>query len=167
MTSFRVRPGFKLQMDIPAEELIERWKLKSEDLSIQEDCNISFYAGRMKLQIPGKDQHYWTPELEVHIEEMEGGTLLTGKYGPHQNVWTLFVTLYALGGVILMVTLLFGLARWSIGMSAKILWAVPIVSILLITLYLMSQFGQKLGAEQTFQLHNAFQELVGEKIQIH
>ncbi len=146
---------------------MEEIKDTIDQVERQNSCIVTQYPSRLKLQIPSSDQHYWSPELEVHLTEIDNGTSLIGKYGPHQNVWTLFVTLYVVVGVIMSIVLIFGLSRWQLGLSAKILWLVPVLMCMAFFLYLVSQVGQKLGAEQTFILHQSFEQLIGKKIHIH
>ncbi|MEJ2006204.1 MAG: hypothetical protein P8X57_14845, partial [Cyclobacteriaceae bacterium] len=42
----------------------------------------------------------------------------------------------------------FGMSYWTLGKSIMILWWVPVLAVLFLTLYLVAYFGQRLGRDQ-------------------
>ena len=61
----------------------------------------------------------------------------------------------------------FGYPKLSLDQEAPILWSLPIFATIAFGMYLIAQFGQKIGVEQTFRLHHFFEETVGEKVHIN
>lgn len=165
MTSFRIRPRFKHLCQEPSKDLETRIKaeLDKEGAICVGDC----LPGHINLKIPFAQRHFWSPQLNITIEEVEGeGTVIRGLYGPNPTVWAIFFFGYVATGVLIFFLGMWGLTRYSLGMPAGILWAVPVLVAVGIILYLIAQFGQKLGAEQMFTLHHFYEELVHDKISI-
>ena len=166
MTSFRIRPKFIAWTDKSKDEIIAKLEKKLNFPNQEHPCRVQIYPHRIKLQIPNDQQHYWSPELEVSIEESDGGTVLRGRYGPHQNVWTLFTLLYLATVILIIFIAIIGFSRMSLGLPSQILWVLPILIGFGLFLYIVSQLGQKLGAEETFTLHHFLEELLEQKINI-
>ena len=128
---------------------------------------ISAIPDHIVLKVNQEDQHFWSPQLTLILEESGEGSLVRGTYGPNGNVWTLFAGSYFACGVLITFISIIGFSRKSLGMDAHILWVLPFLIGIVIVLYLASQFGQKLGAEQMFDLHYTAQDVLGEKIHFY
>ena len=164
MTSFRIRPRFTLhskKSPLEIQQLIEN-RLQTHP----HDCAGRIIPNHIILKIPPSKQHYWSPQLSLNLEPKNNGTLIRGLYGPHPNVWTLFTFGYATAGILSLFVLITGGAKLSLGKYAFELWALPVFGLVIIILYILSQFGQKLGAEETFTIHHFFEESIQEKIGI-
>lgn len=118
------------------------------------------------IRINRDQRHYWSPQLSVLMEREadDTETKITGIYGPMPNVWTLFAISYLAIGVLLIFISIIGSSQYALGQEAKILWALPALLFLGISLYIISQLGQKLGAAQTYAIHYFFEEAIGERI---
>jgi len=81
-------------------------------------------------------------------------------YGPNPQVWTMFILIYGAIGVLALFITIIGVSRVMLDMSAPVLWALPVLGGAALLLYIFSQTGQKLGAEQTFTLHHFFEDTV-------
>ena len=82
------------------------------------------------------------------------------------TVWAIFFFGYVAVGILGSIAAMWGFARMNLGMSYEILWAVPVFAAIALGLYIASQFGQKLGAEQMFRLHHFYEDLVHDKISV-
>ncbi|MEM1137398.1 MAG: hypothetical protein AAGI07_16280 [Bacteroidota bacterium] len=165
MTSFRVRPRFKQEVQIASSEVQARiYAVVEKNAGLSSTKAI---PGYITLRIRPKDRHYWSPQLNLTFEENEtGNTIIRGLYGPNPQIWTLIFFGYAVLSVAAFFILMIGLSQLSLDKDSSILWALIVVGILAGLLYFISQLGQKLGAEQTFLLHHAFEEAVGDKVRI-
>lgn len=157
MTSFRIRPRFRF-ISATSPEQIKKEMVEKLDTQHQTFVAKSV-QGHFIVKIKGEEQHYWSPQLDIVFEKLpDGNTLIRGLYGPNPNVWTLFMFLY--GSVILSI-LFWGIyegSQYSLGILTAFSWVIPILCGVGGFLYLVSQFGQKLGAEQTFALHHFLEE---------
>lgn len=165
MTSFRVRPRFKQLSPFSKEELIQR--LEEKVASCPTCIEGKLMPTHGLLRIKPEDQHFWSPQLAISFESTPEGTIIRGMYGPHPTVWSLFVLGYALLGISFFFVALVGFARMSLALSYGIIWVLPVILLLYLVMYLLSQTGQKIGAEQTFLIHHFYEDAIGEKIAIH
>jgi hypothetical protein len=89
------------------------------------------------------------------VEAFEDGSeTLCGRFSPHPNVWTGFLTLYAtlfMGGVF---GLIFGFSQWSLSMTPWGLVGVPVALALAAFTYGAAFIGQGLGAEEMYTIRS-------------
>lgn len=118
------------------------------------------------ISVEKSHRHYWSPQLSILMqrEPDDQNTKITGVYGPMPNVWTLFAISYLAISVLLVFITIIGSSQYALGQEAGILWAVPVLVVLAICLYIISQLGQKLGAAQTYAIHYFFEDAIGEPI---
>lgn len=159
----RIRPRIHLETHFSPDQLCAVFseKLESNEFKIEGTVLSNF----LSISPVKQDQHYWSPQLTVTIEETENGSLIRGLYGPKPNVWTMFIFIYAVIGFTTFITLMIGLSYMSLGKGTAILWLVPLFTLLFLTLYLVAYLGQKFGQRQMIFLHNFMEECVGEKIE--
>jgi len=166
MSSFRIRPRFTQTVDLDLEESRARIVdgLTAHDKRFEVKC----FPGYITLRIPEQDRHFWTPRLTLSLyEAAEGGTRIEGIYGPNANVWSIFLYAYLFIGSAGLFAGIFGFCQWMIGIHAWGLWLLAALIGLAATLYFIAQLGQKLGAWQTFQLHQAYEAAIGRPAEIH
>ena len=164
MSSFRIKPRFKHQTKLTYKELEVMIK---EGLEKEESgCEYQLIIGAMRIKIPEADRHFWSPELNLSFEEEDGKAEIVGSYGPSAGTWTVIVAGYAFLSLLTFFIGIYGSARLSVGLSGTILWFLPLFLVLGLALYIAGQFGQKLGAEQMYQLHFFYQKIIGEKVKI-
>ena len=106
------------------------------------------------IKVPKADQHYWSPQLTLELEDKEESTLIRGLFGPKPGVWTMFVFFYSAIGFLTLMGLIFGLSQMMLDMNPFGLWSVPAGGFLLIGLFIMSKIGQRLGQEQMRQMND-------------
>ncbi len=165
MTSFRIRPRFRMAVDLSAEEV--KALFQERIAAPDSPCEAAFFPEHIILRFALSDQHFWSPRLELALEEQEsGGTLIRGLYGPSPQIWTFFMIAYGAIGTLALFIAIIGFSRLSLGMTAHILWVLLVLGGGALFLYLMSQTGQKLGADQTFTLHHFFEDVVRRKTAI-
>jgi membrane protein implicated in regulation of membrane protease activity len=73
---------------------------------------------------------------------------------------------YLFVGFLGLVALIVGVSQWAVGKPPWFLWGLAAAAIGTISLYVVAQIGQKLGASQTFRLHQAYEEAIGEQAEI-
>jgi len=154
----RIRPRFKEEIAIPPESLKT---LIAEALKRNRDfCIGNIIKNHVILSVPKSNEHYWSPQLNLELEDNEGGTLIRGLFGPKPGVWTMFVFFYSAIGFLTMMGLIFGLSQMMLKMHAYGLWSVPVGLILLLGLFISSKIGQRLGYEQMTDLRQFLDEII-------
>lgn len=166
MTSFRIRPRFEMQTSRSVEEIIGQAQTKLHEPGIP--CRGLAVHDHITLRMPKHELHFWSPQLNVTLlrDEQQQLTRILGVYGPMPNVWTMFAGGYLALSFLFMFVCIVGFSRMSLGMECYILWLLPLLALLAAALYILSQLGQKLGAEQTFTIHHFFEEMVGQRVHI-
>lgn len=157
---YRIRPRFQIESPLSPEEVIS--KLKKGLQAPGAVCDGHAGPGFATLTILTSERHYWSPQLTLSVEKLDGGgSLIRGLYGPAPAVWTMFVFFYSLVGFATAAVLITGLSYLSLGMSGAILWWALVLGIILLSLYLVSYFGQRLGHSQMEVLHSFLEEKLG------
>lgn len=152
MAGYRVRPRFKMETNYSVSSL--KQKLQDGLQQKSAPCIGTVNDGYVTIYIPPADQHYWSPQLNLTFEETENGSTLRGLYSPRPVVWTMFVFFYSIIGLAILFIGILGLSYWMLGKSAAILWLVPILMLVFLSLYGVAHFGQKLGEKQMIILHD-------------
>jgi hypothetical protein len=145
-----------------------RQMVENEIKSKGANCDLDIRKGHISVKIPEEDRHFWSPQLDLSIEqeEGEGKTLIRGHYGPNPNTWALFTYGYVVLGILFVFVGIWGMSKMTLHKPAPELWLLLVISGLAAGLYILAQFGQKLGAEQMFRLHFFYQKAIGENIRI-
>jgi hypothetical protein len=151
VAGYKVRPRFKLETSYTVDVL--KKKLQDGLQHADATCIGLVNPGYVTLYIPHKDQHYWSPQLNLTFEVTDKGCVLRGLYSPRPAVWTMFVFFYALIGLAILFIGVLGLSYLMLDKPAAVLWWVPFLLLVFFSLYLVAHFGQKLGEKQMIILH--------------
>lgn len=156
---YQIRPRFRVNVGLTMDEVKD--KLSASISEKQEAVGGQVIHGHATITVPEQDQHYWSPQLTLSYEEDCEGVLLRGMYSPRPAVWTMFVLFYSIIGFASLIISVIGYSNWSLGQSAAILWAVPVLVLVFLSLYLASYLGQKVGRKQMIILHSFVEEALG------
>lgn len=152
-----IRPRFILTSKASVETICGRYKAIL--LTKQRPFSGKVRHGYISI-IPSEEyRHYWSPHLSITVEpceEDESLTLLKGLYGPSPSVWTMFVFIYAIVALTTVIITVIGLANISIDESGQILWALPFLVILFLSIYATSYLGQSKGKDQIKEIDEFF-----------
>ena len=159
----RIRPRIRLESDLSLEQL--KLILKEQLSKPDKDCEGKVMTGFATIYPVQKDQHYWSPQLTLTMEETENGSLIKGLYGPKPSVWTMFVFFYSLIGFLTIIATLISLSYWSLGIDSMMIWSVPLLLGLFLSFYLVAYAGQKFGHKQMVYVHRFVEECLGQKIE--
>ena len=116
------------------------------------------------LSLPLEQQHYWSPQLSLSFEDEQGGTIVRGLFGPRPAVWGMFVFFYSVIGIATLIVATIGFSKLSLGKPSSLLWLVPVLVMVFLSLYLVSFYGQKMGRKQMAILHQFMEKATGLKI---
>ncbi len=157
--TLRARPRFRRYLKADHKAVLEHFGTNIKECST---LTGSVATHHVSIRIPKSDEHFWSPQLGLEIEEHPNGTLIRGLYGPKPGIWTMFMFFYAAFGVGTLAMLFWGLSQWQIGQYPWALWFVPGGILTIGGIYLLTQFGQKLGYEQMEDIHNLFKKCIDE-----
>jgi len=165
MSSFRIRPRFTQTVEFSLAETRER--ILRSFASHSPAYDIKSFPEFIGVHYGDNERRYWSPRLFLSLKStMENTTLVEGIYGPECEVWSIFVYGYLLTGMLGIFSGILGFAQRHIDSYPWGLWVCGAMIVLAVLLYLFAQLGQKLGAWQTFQLHQVYQAAVGQPAEI-
>ena len=147
-----IRPKFNIPSKLSLNEIVEKVKLALDDTNAPVKGTV--LATHIILRIPLAEQQYWSPQLDLDIEETENGSLIKGRFGPRPSVWLLFIFFYCILAFISLMIMIMGFAQMNLGMSAHILWGLHITGVTFLFVFFTAKAGQKLGFEEMRQLHD-------------
>ena len=149
--TLRLRPRFKEKYTLSSDEIKQRIRYSLTENKDKWQGEI--VDNHIILKIPKHQQHYWSPQLTMELEDQQGETLIRGLFGPKPSVWTMFVFFYSSVGFLTLMGLIFGMSQMMLKMDPYGLWSVPIGLILLVGFFVMSKIGQRMSQEQMHQLN--------------
>lgn len=165
MSSFRIRPSFShivaSSLDDTREYILQSLAVNSPNLEVK---NFPSFIG---LHFPAESRRYWSPRLFLSLEATaEGATRINGTYGPEMEIWAVFLYGYLITGLLSTFAGILGAAQLLTEAYPWGFWVVGGMALVAVVLYISAQLGQKLGAWQTFQLHQAYQTAIGQPADI-
>tara|TARA_R110000787_G_scaffold96415_5_gene199800 strand:+ start:18682 stop:19194 length:513 start_codon:yes stop_codon:yes gene_type:complete len=142
-----LRPRFKIEINKNNEEALRTIENTKES---QKYFVVSRIDNHVFIRIPNKDQHFWSPQLHLEIDELDAKkSELKGLFGPKPSVWTMFMFFhFAVIGLFVIVGV-WAYSNWSLktdfGIQLGIMTA--LIGIWFI-LYFAGRMGKKKGADE-------------------
>lgn len=165
MSSFRIRPRFTHTLDIPPAQA--RTRILDCLTTRSPALEVKAHAEFIGIHITDAERRYWSPRLFIAFAlTPEGTTRVEGIYGPESEMWSIFVYGYLITGLLGTFSGILGGAQVLTGAYPWAFWITGAMALIAALLYLGAQLGQKFGAWQTFQLHQAYQEAIGRPAEI-
>ena len=111
----RSRPRFKIYTDISREEYIIYLKKFLKERTENFEGNINQEVSLITVRTP--QEYYWKPNLSLRteIDSEENKTVIRGIFGPAAAVWTFFMFLNFIFGILLM----FAITIWYVEKQIK------------------------------------------------
>ncbi len=164
MSSFRIRPRFTPTLDLSPEVTRQRIvdSLPRESPGLEGKIFPDFSG----VHIGHAERRYWSPRLFLSLQATADGTLIEGVYGPEVEVWGVFGYGYLISGLLGTFAAILGFAQRVAGTTPWGFWIVGGMATVATLLYVGAQLGQKFGAWQTLQRHQADQAAMGRPAEI-
>ena len=157
--SIRSRPRFKIFTDISRENYTEQLKQFLEEKSENYSGNINNEAAIINVKTDNNP--YWKPclALRTEIDPEENKTVIRGIFGPTAAVWTFFMFLNFIFGILWMVFITIWFVEKQIK-SNDYPWALSasfIILFLLLSTFVAARIG-KIRAKKEMQKLREFAE---------
>lgn len=160
--NIEIRPRFRLITTFTVEDVLNKVK---EAIPHQNEVIGHVSDHHIFLKIPIKQQHYWSPEMEVVVKqdyEDESKTNIRCLIGPKQSIWLMLMFFYVGVGVLAMFGGIYGLVKWDLGKETAFIWAFPVAAFLFAIIYLTSKYGQRKGRDQMLYLVSFIYHAIGD-----
>lgn len=150
----RTRPRFKMYSSLTPEEYEQQLRnfLKLKKGNFSGNINREFAT----IYAESSENNYWKPYLTLRTEKEDGKTAIRGIFGPSSAVWTFFMFLYFIFGILWMVFI----TLWFVGIQIKsndYHWCLPVSFVvigIMLLLYLAARYGQKKGKKEMDMLRD-------------
>ena len=148
-----LRPRFQLDFSLPKQKVLT---IFHENLKANKgDFPHKIVDDHIFIDIPEKENHFWSPQLHLEILENEKGSQLKGLFGPKPQVWTLFMFVHFVVGTSFLGCLAWAYSNFSLDKDIAIpivfLIALPLVWVIL---YLIGRLGRDTGKKQMKKLQD-------------
>jgi hypothetical protein len=147
-----MRPRFEFQL--PVER--ERWLGALKSL-LQTDAGSlrgQVFRKHAVIEVRDGERTFWSPYLNLEVEDEPDGSAIRGRFSPHPNVWTMFMAVYILLGIAALGGLSYGIVQYTLGQAPWALLVVPAAVALFGFVYGATLIGQGLGAEQMYKMRS-------------
>ena len=152
----RSRPRFKIFTDITREQYTVYLKKFLKENSERFEGNVNNESAIISVKTT--HNHYWKPclALRTEIDPEENKTLVRGIFGPTSAVWTFFMFLNFIFGILWMIAI----TLWYVEKQIKsndFSWALPVSFVMLALLgltFLAARIGKIKAKNEMEQLRN-------------
>lgn len=151
MSTLNFRPRFRFYTDLSISEIHEKLKFQIENNNPSE-IKITNIMNHMVLTLPKDESKFWTPQMDINLEEVDHKVLVRCLIGPSPAVWTLFVFLYGTLGLVSLFGALIWFSNFTLGIET---WAhYPVILSLIVgsMLYFSAQQAQYLSSAEMQEL---------------
>ena len=150
----RSRPRFKIFTDISREQYTVYLRNFLKENADRFEGNVNNESAI--ITVKSANNHYWKPclALRTEIDPEENKTLVRGIFGPTSAVWTFFMFLNFIFGILWMIAITLWYVEKQIK-SSDFTWALPVSFVMLACLgltFLAARIGK-------FQAKNEMEEL--------
>ncbi|GAL66951.1 GTP-binding protein [Jejuia pallidilutea] len=157
-----LRPRFKINLNEANETVLKRF----EDLKgSQSDFSITRIDNHVFIKFPKKDQHFWSPQLHLEIDEVDANTsLLHGLFGPNPTVWTMFMFLHFLVASLFIAFGVWAYTNWSLKSDFVVQTCLMgLMVIVWFALYFAGRIGRDSSKNEMRQLNDVMERVLKQK----
>ena len=138
-TAGKIRPRFNLQTPVKKEEVMDLIHSfgKGDDSII-----VYKYSRFIRLSIPQKDRHTWSPVLNLSFDQEEDRTYIRCLIGPSETVWQSIMLFYIAFSLLGFFGSMFALVKVQTSGEYGYLTIIPVSIAILASIFLISQSGK-------------------------
>ena len=147
-----MRPRFEFQLPVTR----ERWlgELRAQLKSDADPLRGQVFRKHAVVEMRDNKRTFWSPYLNLEVEDEPDGSAIRGRFSPHPNVWTMFIAVYVLLALVALGGLSYGLVQYTLGQPPWSLLVAPASVALFGFVYGATLIGQGLGAEQMYTMRS-------------
>ncbi len=158
MSILSMRPTFTTVIPLP--QNLVMMKLSEELRKPERQATCLAFDRYFELHISESELRYWSPHLSLTLDGDDHQTIVTCRFAPRQNVWTLVWILYLAFAFTLFFAIVFAYSHWILKSSTWISLLIPLSLFGIAMLYIISQTGQSWSSDQMAELRHDWVEIV-------
>jgi hypothetical protein len=152
MSRPRARPRFTIEVPSTPEQIGARVQALLADPASAVEGSV--FRRTLLLTVRPEARHFWSPHLDVQLEALPGGgTRVSALFAPHPQIWTSFVAVQAIFGLLSVGAAIWLTSMLTLGRDPRL--ALGVLGVMLFGggfAYGAAYVGQGLGSEQMYQL---------------
>ncbi len=155
-----LRPRFSIDLDETSEVVIQRFSAVFKHKKT--DCRAVFVDQHIFMSVPKKDEHFWSPQLHLEFIQKENNvTVMKGLFGPKPQVWTFFMFIHFVVGVLFLISTTMLYSKLSLNEPFTFpLMMVIFFPIIWVLLYFFGTIGKDTGKPQIKYLHDVMIQIL-------
>jgi hypothetical protein len=147
-----MRPRFEFQLPVTRETWLEALRSALQDDA--ESLRGQVFRKHAVVEMRDGERTFWSPYLNLEVEDEPDGSAIRGRFSPHPNVWTMFMAVYILLALAALGGLSYGMVQYTLGQPPWAFLIVPAAVALFGFVYGATLIGQGLGAEQMYTMRS-------------
>jgi hypothetical protein len=147
-----MRPRFELQLPVTRKAWLDALGLALQNNA--ESLHGQVFRKHAVVQMCDEERTFWSPYLNLEVEDEPDGSVIRGRFSPHPNVWTMFMAVYILLAIVALGGLSYGMVQYTLGQPPWSLLIAPAAVPLFGFVYGATLIGQGLGAEQMYTMRS-------------
>ncbi|MBW2161758.1 MAG: hypothetical protein JRH14_17640 [Deltaproteobacteria bacterium] len=147
-----MRPRFELQLPVARETWLDA--LRS---ALRDDAGAlrgQVFRKHAVVEMRDGQRTFWSPYLNIEVEDEPDGSAIRGRFSPHPNVWTMFMAVYIFLAIVALGGITYGIVQLTLGQPPWALWIAPAAVAVFGFVYGATLIGQGLGAEQMYVMRS-------------
>jgi hypothetical protein len=147
-----MRPRFELQLPVERATWLEAFQqLLHDDPGC---CRGQVFRKHVVLEVRGEERSFWSPYLNLEVEDEPDGAAIRGRFSPHPHVWTMFMAIYIPLANVALAGLVYGVVQYTLGHTPWALLIAPAALAVFGFVYGATLIGQGLGADQMYMMRS-------------
>jgi len=116
----------------------------------------------ISLNVKQEENHWWSPEMTLRMENEENETMIFESIGPNSSLFTLAMFFVILGSVVFLAALMWSLSQMTVGESPVLSLLVTFLSgILIVSTFGWLAMGRLKATDQVARLREYVGGIIG------
>lgn len=154
----RMQPAFSVDVSEDAERVKERMKAALSQVDFRE--HVAMAGSCVDFKVDPMERRFWSPHLSVQIHPEPGGAHIHARFSPRPEIWTMFMAVYAVMGIVAFGAAIYAYVQWFLGSPPWALVVIPVCLFMIVMLHIASLIGQNLSADQMLTLRDRFDRVI-------
>lgn len=162
MKPFTMQPTFTQDVPLQADEVMRRIRRAIQSAELRDHVDTAGYV--VEFKVDPAQRRFWSPHLNVQVNEVESGSQLYCRFSPRPEVWTMFMFIYFIAAFLASAAAIYGYVQWFLGETPWALVIIPIAIVTIVSLHAASLFGQGLSSDQMDELRQRLDQTLEQVI---
>lgn len=157
LNEYQLRPRYKFRNERSISDLRKSLRSALIDDTDQWPLKYKDTHGHLIFSYRRPHKHTWSPEMDLNLEEdVDGKTIIRVLIGPAAGVWTFFMFLYSICGLLVVGGFVLSYSQYVLSKPMWGFWLLPIGALGAIAIYLAGLYGKSKAIPQMIFLKKFF-----------